>query len=378
MKIFISFGIISYYIYSNQIPNVNEIPDLSKLDSKYTNFVNELLNEDPEKRPTSQQIVSSFLTEREKTWLEDVDEDEVDRYLHKFGLSIKPRNQKIDIDFINSITTDKYPNNAKQPKKTIEEIINNESISKGIKESIKLAENYLTSSNNKNIKQIKKLLFNVGYQLCMGDKEVSLNIQEDYFYAIKYLKAAALLGDKTSFYLLSTIFSNEENQESQRIAFKLADISADLGCTHAFNTLAVYNKNGIGIVSNIIMAAIYFKIANIMLKISQKEISLIEFDNQLKIAKNIIQKIDGKSNKVYREIRYTLEAVENPSVALFVSEKYFEKAARNGNKEAEEIIKRIDLNAKVSQDHPYFYDEIWQTPSKSVCEETFDFDDQNW
>ena len=167
---------------------MNEIPDLSKLDSKYTNFVNELLNEDPEKRPTSQQMVSSFLTEREKTWLEDVDEDEVDRYLHKFGLSIKPRNQKIDIDFINSITTDKYPNNAKQPKKTIEEIINNESISKGIKESIKLAENYLTSSNNKNIKQIKKLLFNVGYQFCMGDKEVSLNIQEDYFYAIKYLK----------------------------------------------------------------------------------------------------------------------------------------------------------------------------------------------
>lgn len=99
---------------------MNEIPDLSKLDSKYTNFVNELLNEDPEKRPTSQQMVSSFLTEREKTWLEDVDEDEVDRYLHKFGLSIKPRNQKIDIDYINSITTEKYPKNAKQPKMTIE------------------------------------------------------------------------------------------------------------------------------------------------------------------------------------------------------------------------------------------------------------------
>ena len=225
----------------------------------------------------------------------------------------------------------------------------------------------------------------------MEDKEVTLNIQEDYFYAIKYLKAAALLGDKTSFYLLSMIFSNEQNQESQQIAFKLADISADLGCAHAFNILAVYYKNGIGIESNIIMAAIYFKIAadkgivssmfqfaNIMLKISQKEIGLTEFYNQLKKAKNIIQKIDGKSNKFYREIRYTLEAIENPNVALFVSEKYFEKAARNGNKEAEEIIKRINYDVKVSQNHPDFYDEICQTPSKSVIDETFDFDDQNW
>ncbi|KAK8892955.1 hypothetical protein M9Y10_030209 [Tritrichomonas musculus] len=59
---------------------------------------------------------------------------------------------------------------------TIEEIINNESISKNIKEDIKLAERYLISVDNENIKQVKKLLFNVGYQFCMGDKEVTLNI----------------------------------------------------------------------------------------------------------------------------------------------------------------------------------------------------------
>lgn len=30
------------------------------------------------------------------------------------------------------------------------------------------------------------------------------------------------------------------------------------------------------------------------------------------------------------------------------------------------------------QNHPDFYDELCQTPSKSVIDETFDFDDQNW
>ena len=116
----------------------------------------------------------------------------------------------------------KYPINAKEPKMTIEEIINSKSIASNIINDIKSAEDYINgkTKGNENIKQIRKLLFNIGYQFCMGEKEATRNIQEDYYYAIKYLKEAALLKDKTSLYLLAKIFSKETNDESQKIAFK--------------------------------------------------------------------------------------------------------------------------------------------------------------
>lgn len=164
----------------------------------------------------------------------------------------------------------------------------------------------------------------------------------------------------------------------------MAEIAADMGSSEAFNLLAVFYKNGVSAQSNIIMAAIYFKIAadrgivssmiqfaNIMMQIGNKEIESDEFNKQLRIAENIIQSIEGKSNKVYKEIRYTLEAIENKEVALFVSSKYFEKAAQNGNEEAEKILKKINAGLSIDQDHPEFYDDLTQSIS---CEPTFSTD----
>ena len=90
---------------------------------------------------------------------------------HIFGLTIK--STKINID--------KYPEFAKQPKMTIDEIMSNESISLNTKNDIQSAENYLKTEekNEIDLKKIRKLLFNVGYQLYMGDKEATGNIQED-------------------------------------------------------------------------------------------------------------------------------------------------------------------------------------------------------
>ena len=97
------------------------------LDLNKSTILKELMDENPENRPTFQQIVSSLLSKREKTWLEIVNEDEIEKFLHVFGLTNKK--SKIDFDFIRSIDVEKYPENAKQPKMTIDEIMNNESIS---------------------------------------------------------------------------------------------------------------------------------------------------------------------------------------------------------------------------------------------------------
>lgn len=135
-----SFGVIVYYLYSNQMPNVNEPINKSIIKS---DFVMQLLDENPENRPTFRQIVSLFLTKKEKTWLDNVNEDEIEKFLHDFGLTTKPFTPNIDLNFIRSIDVDKYPENAKQPKMTIEEIMYNETISSKIKIDIQLAEKYL-------------------------------------------------------------------------------------------------------------------------------------------------------------------------------------------------------------------------------------------
>lgn len=67
------------------------------------------MDENPDKRPNFGQIANSFLTDKEKTWLNDVNENEVDKYLHKFGLTTKPQKQTIDFEFIESIDNEKYP-----------------------------------------------------------------------------------------------------------------------------------------------------------------------------------------------------------------------------------------------------------------------------
>ena len=148
-----------------------------------------------------------------------------------------------------------------------------------------------------------------------------------------------------------------------------------MGFVDAFSLLGVFYKNGIGVQPNIIMSAIYFKIAadkgnassmyqfaNILMQIGIGE---IEYE-QLNICKGIIEKINGKSNKVYREIQYTLEAIQDKNVAQFVSEKYFEKASLNGIKEAEEIMKIIQSKSNNKNNQPEFVNELCRTISISV------------
>ena len=382
-----SYGMIAYYIYSGLTPSKSPFPNCSKIKNpQISNFVKDLINEDPDKRPTFEQIVTLFLNGKEKTWLDNVDEKEIEKYLlHKFGLKIKQQKNDIDLEFINSIDEKKYPMNAKQPKITIEEIINNESILPTIRENIKLAEIYSNNeiTEKERIKEIRKHLREIGFLFCMGDNDSTRSIHEDYYYGIKYLKAAALLKDKTSLYMLATLFAKDSNEESHKIAFRLADASADLGYVNAFSIIGIFYKNGIGVQINNIMSAIYFKIAadkgddsamyqfaRMMMQISIDEIVFHQYNQQMETANNIIKELKGKSNKVYREIQYTLEAIQDKNVALFVSVKYFEKSAKKGNKDAEEELKQIQEKLNGNNNEPEFVNEICQSLSISIdCED---------
>lgn len=80
----------------------------------------------------------------------------------------------------------------------------------------------------------------------------------------------------------------------KKIAFKIADSSADLGFVDSFSLLAIFYKNGIGFQPNIVMSAIFFKIsadkgnassmyqfAYILIQIGIGEIEYSVFNEQL-------------------------------------------------------------------------------------------------
>lgn len=374
-----SFGIMLYFMYSFQVPKTKACSiDFYFLDEKYQPFVSRLNDQDPKNRPTFSEIINDLLYKRDKIWIEGVDENEVELYLHKFGLSIKPKNREINFDVISSINEDSYPINAKKPRLTIQQIIESDLIPRNIKDDILLAESYinldLSMEEEDKINEIGNLLFEIGSLFAYGKKESIFTIQEDLYYGIKYLQKAALCKNNHALCFLALIFSNDSSYESHKIAFNAALISTDLGSVDGFLILGTFYQNGEATNKNIVLSAIYFKIAadrgntlammyyaNILLRIGQHEIDFNELKNQIVEAENIINKMEGKQNYFYNEARLTIEALENEFVALYVSQRYFEKASKNGVKEAEEKLMLIRNSNYNFDDHPQYYDDLFLT-----------------
>ena len=165
-----------------------------------------------------------------------------------------------------------------------------------------------------------------------------------------------------------------QKPESQEIAYIAAKIAANFGCNEAFPLLGYFFYRGIGIPFNIVMAAIYFKIAadegdvdsmvnyaKILLNVGNHELKLKGLKQQIKEAEIIIQKMGNIKDCSFNKTRLTIEALEDEDVALYVSRKYFEKASSQGNKEATEKLLMINQNnAKFDDDHPQYFDDFTQ------------------
>lgn len=194
------------------------------------------------------------------------------------------------------------------------------------------------------------------------------------YYAIKYLQKASLCKNSYALCFLALIFSNDSSYESHKIAFNSALISTELGSNDGFFILGTFYQNDVATNKNIVMSAIYFKIAadrgnirammyytNILLRIGQHEIDFNELKNQIVEAENLINNMEGKQNYIYKETRLTIEALENEFVALYVSQRYFEKASKNGIKEAEEKLMLIRKSNYNFDDHPQYYYDLFLT-----------------
>lgn len=100
-----SFGMILYEFYANSPPKINgrskmiiykniikgERPNEKKIvDGPVKTLIKKCWSYSVEERPTFDDIIHCYIDNREVFWPEDVDDDEVEQYLRKFGLSLDP------------------------------------------------------------------------------------------------------------------------------------------------------------------------------------------------------------------------------------------------------------------------------------------------
>ena len=98
-----SFGVIAYFIYTDQFPDESHHIDLDKIDPKYKSFVSRLVDPNPSNRPTFEEITKSYLNEEEGTWIEGADKNIIENYVRTLGLTLMPHNHEVDLDIFKSI-----------------------------------------------------------------------------------------------------------------------------------------------------------------------------------------------------------------------------------------------------------------------------------
>lgn len=383
-----SFGILAYEIYSGEPPIIpgkktfqvlrnivkGSRPDIEKVPEHLREFIVNLWNQEAIQRPIFSEVIDKLLHDKERTWLDDVDTDEVEEYLHQFGLSLNPQNSSSDIGIIQSITEQEYPNNANRPKSSVQQLYDSDKIPDNMKDYIRSAESELNSKDYD-----FDLLYYIGWHFYMGNKSYVKTFPQDFYYALRYFLPAASNSNKDAVYAIALIYSMDSDDKQKEFSVKVANVAADLGSVEALYLLGISYRMGLGCSQNVVMAAVNFKIAadksnvdcmflygQILLEIGQDSIDKNKLKNYINEAEQIIHSMTGKRNYFYVEASYTLETVKNEDAAYFVGTRYIEKAANKGNKEAAKIYEQIKANQKVENHSADYYQDLYKTLTQTV------------
>lgn len=372
-----AFGMIFYHIVSNVEPTIKHgnkinfinkmidgvLPNLDIVSPKYQDFIRQMWCQNPEERLTLEQIINKLLNEHDTFWLDDIDKDEIERYIRQFGASIKTKNKTDYIDIIKGINEDSLP------LITNDQILSDSSIPKSTKDDIKRANDLL--KNRQQLSQNMDLFYNVGNFL-------NTKLPSNIFNSIKYLKASTLSGHKVAIIDIAKILcTNAPDEASLQIGVDVANIAADLDLTEAFVILGNLYKEGKGVKKNILMSAINFKVAadrgdsKAMFEyatiLMNFQTSLINKNDKKVIifeAKKIVYDLEGKNSYFYEEARLTFDTVENNDASLFVAKKYLEKALKKGCTESKEELKKINDNYEDIINPPPYFEELCKDVSE--------------
>ena len=83
--------------------NRGELPDLDEIPTRHHAFISSMWDKDPEKRPNFEEIIKKLLFSRYECWLEEVDENEIECYIHQFGATLKKQNRSEYLEIINNV-----------------------------------------------------------------------------------------------------------------------------------------------------------------------------------------------------------------------------------------------------------------------------------
>ena len=288
-------------IYHNELPSLNEIP------GKHHKFIESMWNKDPRKRPTFEQIIDKLLHSQYECWLENVDDDEIELYIHQFGETLKPKNRSEYIKVINQAKMI-LPSNSLNTFKNITES---------------------TLTSNKNI------IFDTAKFLYQKDSTVAIGIE--------LLEIATDLNITEAFVLFGNAYKNgrgvKKNFAMAALDFKIA---ADLG-----------EKSSM------------FEYASILMNFFRKTISVDDRKKMLKEARNIINNQNGKNKYYYIESRLCFVTIENSDASIFAAIKYFEKVS---DQKSSDELKKIRNTNQANYPLPYF-DELCQKITNEMINE---------
>ena len=309
-----AFGMLFYHVISNKEPMIEHrskldflikisngaFPSLDDIPNKFHAFIRHMCDRDPTQRPTFDYIIDKLLHSRDECWLEGVDEQEIERYIHQFGATLKPRNATEYIDIINRIHS-KLPSNI---PRTIRSLTTSTLMSNR-KPIIELAKTLYGSSSNKSL---------IEMSIDLGNIASDLNSTEGFIF-------------------LGEAYKNGRGvRKNLAIAASNFKIAGDLG-----------EVTGM------------FEYARILQYIYSENISHEERSRMLNEARTNLCNVEGKNSYFYEESRLCFDTIENKEMSQYVSKKYFEKASKKGHQKSIEALANINrTSSDISFPPPYF------------------------
>lgn len=313
-------------------PNRNVIPP------QFQDFIDLLWAQDPNERPSFEVICDSLINDRETYWLDDVDEEEVEKYLNRFALTLYKENPDWKDHYLQNLEDDTIPPMAKSSQLDI----SSDLIAEDMRPLIKYADDCQVDDPETRLKDME-VCYYTGFSFLSGKNGVPI----DYYYAFKYLRKAAIMRHGAAIYSLSVLYAmDDENEKSKEIAFTLAKIAATFDNKESFIALGIYFKLGFGCKKNIVMTAINFKIAADMSSADGMMMYaklLLDIINQ-KISHEEVSKAEEEAliymkdfmllDYYFSESRLAIDTIYNREISRFAANEYIKMAAQLGSRDA--------------------------------------------
>lgn len=312
----------------------------------------------PGERPKFEEIIQIYTKTRD-FWPEDVNEMEVEEYLHKFGLSLDP-------DKIVNFPIGASINNEPAGDDISEQIMNTTSIIKlkallleyisdieYVPEDCRETENdeddiiseldvsdedeYTEATDNHD----PDSLYYIASSYLKGNDP----FPTDLYYAFKYMKEAVVYGSKNALYGLAYLLKPKEgssDEECEECFYNTLQIGVELGNPVCSYVLGLMYSIGIhGIEKNYVMSLVFFKHAadlkypNAMFRyadrlrnIVNKKFSDEELQEMREKSTEILDDISNfstRTNKLRNTAKRLFTTIQIPGLADFVSRIYYQK-----------------------------------------------------